>query len=165
MRFHCALLLCLALLPLTASALPFNDDMVDVQIRPGKMMRAKSANSIPVGFLSERLENMAAAENLTNPLKENREALAEGARLFQINCTPCHGDIAASSWEPGVAGKLFALIQPPNIGAGDFKNRTDGYLYGVIYLGFGLMPRVGYKLSPDERWSIVSYLRSVQTGH
>lgn len=164
MRRALVIALSLVLLPLSSQALPFNDDMVDNQMRAGYMMKPKSPNSIPVGFLSQRLENMAAAESLSNPLKDHTEATVQGGRLFQINCAPCHGNIAGANWEPGAAGKLFALKQPPNIGTGDFKNRTDGYLYGVMYLGFGLMPRMGYKLSADERWSIVSYIRSVQAG-
>jgi len=143
-------------------ALPFNDDMVDNQMRAGSIMKPKDKDSIPVGFLANRLESAADAENMTNPKHGDKTSAENGRRLFMVNCSPCHGDISKPNWEPGRAGKLFALKKPPNIGSAEFKDRSEGKIYGTIYFGFGLMPRVGYKLSPSEKWDIVSYVKSVQ---
>lgn len=154
---------CLCLLQAAAAqALTFSDDMVDNQMRAGVIMKPKVAGSVPVGGAEEYLANMTEAEGLSNPLKDSKAAIKEGHSLFTINCAPCHGDISKAKWEPSPAGKLFILKAPPNIGSAEFKDRSDGRIYGAMYFGFGLMPRVGYKLSSHERWSIVSYIRSVQ---
>ncbi len=159
----CALLL-LSIVPVNGSALPFNDDMVANQMRAGSIMKPKSPNSIPVGSLSMRISSAQEAEGmgLTNPKQGNSEAISNGQRLFSVNCAACHGDISKSDWTPGLAGQKFELKQPPNIGSGDFKNRSDASIYSTIHLGFGLMPRLGWKLSADERWDVISYIRSVQ---
>ena len=158
-------MLTLALLaPLSARALPFNDDMVATQMRTGSIMKPKSPNSIPVGSLSMRLSSAQEAESLglTNPKQATAEVLVNGKRLYSVNCGPCHGDISQKNWQPGPAGLKFELKQPPNIGTGDFKNRSDASIFSTIHLGFGLMPRLGWKLSTDERWDVISYIRSVQ---
>jgi hypothetical protein len=40
--------------------------------------------------------------------------------------------------------------------------KTDGHYYGVLQFGFGLMPAIGWKMSPSEHWNIISYVRQVQ---
>jgi len=144
-------------------ALPFNDDMVDVQLRAGSSMRPKSPNSVPLGSLADRLDSKEEAKNWENPLKGDAISTENGRVLFSSNCAACHGDISKTPYEPGLVGKKLILKQPPDISTGDYKNRTDGDLYSTIYLGFGLMPRVGYKLSSTEKWDIVNYIRKVQS--
>ena len=152
------------LLPFSVSALPFNDDMVATQMRTGSIMKPKSPNSIPVGSLNMRISSAQEAESmgLSNPKQSNPDAIANGKRLFSVNCGPCHGDISQKDWQPGLAGQKFELKPPPNIGTGDFKNRSDASIFSTVHLGFGLMPRIGWKLSADERWDVISYIRSVQ---
>jgi mono/diheme cytochrome c family protein len=40
--------------------------------------------------------------------------------------------------------------------------RSDGYLYGVIAVGRGLMPAYGEKLNHADRWALVGYMRELQ---
>jgi mono/diheme cytochrome c family protein len=39
---------------------------------------------------------------------------------------------------------------------------SDGQLYWVVTYGLGGMPPFGDLLTPDERWTLVQYVRQVQ---
>lgn len=147
-----------------AHALPFNDDMVDVQLRAGSVMRPKAAESVPMGSLSSRVDP-TEAEDLQNPLKGDARSANNGKRIFQVNCVPCHGDIEATPWERGLAAQKFIVPgKPPDLNEDRLKAKSDGYFYNVIHNGFGLMMPVGFKLSPAEHWDVVNYIRKVQAS-
>jgi mono/diheme cytochrome c family protein len=145
-------------------SLPFNDDMVDNQMRTGSIMRPSVPQSVPVGSLQYRLEKKEDALQLTNPKKGDPVSAANGRRLFSINCSPCHGDISATPWVPGqvVMGAPDLSLPDFSEGAGGAGGRSDGQIYGTMDFGNIIMPRVGWKLSPDEHWDIINYVRSVQ---
>ena len=43
------------------------------------------------------------------------------------------------------------------------RGYSDGYIYGIIRYGRGVMPRYGDKVVvPGERWAIVSHVRKIQ---
>ena len=142
-----------------AAALPFNDDMVDVQKRTGVMMRQKAPGSVAVGASQYHLASKSDAENLVNPLKDNDASVESGKRLWGVNCLPCHGDISKKPYVPGyVAGKLPLI--PPDPTGEMYKTKSDGFFYGTIHFGgAALMPALGWKLSPTEHWDIVNYIR------
>lgn len=143
------------------SALPFNDDMVNVQKRTGVMMRPKAPGSVAVGMSRYHVETRDEAEALSNPLKGNARSTENGKRLFAVNCLPCHGDISKKPVAPGAVGAK-ALQTPPDLTSDMYKGRTDGNIYATIHFGIRLMPGHGWKLSPTEHWDIVNYVRSQQ---
>jgi mono/diheme cytochrome c family protein len=145
----------------SAAALPFNDDMVSVQKRTGVMMRQKAPGTVAIGMSKYHVANREAAEALTNPLKGDAKSMANGKRLFAVNCLPCHGDISKKPYEPGQVGKK-SLQTPPDLTSDMYKTRTDGSIYATIHFGIRLMPGHGWKLSPTEHWDIVNYVRSQQ---
>jgi mono/diheme cytochrome c family protein len=51
-----------------------------------------------------------------------------------------------------------SLVAPPA------TERADGYVYGVIRAGRGLMPSYGARMSHDERWAVVTYVNSLQNA-
>ena len=157
-----AIVTLLLFIPALSYALPFNDEMVAVQMRAGSIMKPKVTGSVALGSLKNRLESKEEAQSLVNPLKGDPISTANGKTLFFKNCYACHGDITRSPVVAGPVGKKMILKAPPDISSGDFKNRTDGDIYSTMYLGFGLMPRLGYKLSPTEKWDIINFIRQVQ---
>jgi mono/diheme cytochrome c family protein len=143
-------------------ALPFNDDMVDVQKRTGVMMRQKAPGAVAVGMSKYHVESKAEAETLVNPVKADEGSLLRGRRLFAVNCTPCHGDISKKPYVAGYVAAKLPLI-PPDPTTDSYKARSDGFFYGTIHFGgAALMPALGWKLSPNEHWDIVNYIRSQQ---
>lgn len=143
-------------------ALPFNDDMVDVQKRTGVMMRQKAPGSVPVGMSEYYVATKAEAEKLANPVKADDRSIDNGKRLFAVNCTPCHGDISKKPWAPGYVAAKLPLV-PPDPTTDAYKARSDGFFYGTIHFGgAALMPALGWKMSPNEHWDVVNYIRSEQ---
>lgn len=154
-----------------AFALPFNSDMVDTQMKTGEVMRPKPLGSVPIGSLENRVTTADEAAALTNPHPDDAGSIENGGRLFKVNCSPCHGDIASRPYKKGLVAE--AIIQnigvdmnkPPDITIEMYRRpqMSDGTLYGRIHLGMGLMFPVGWKLSADEHWDIVNYVRKVQS--
>lgn len=158
----CVILVAQMLTVAAASALPFNQDMVGNQMITGSIMRPKAAHSVPYGSLGSRLESKDAAAKLENPLKGNPLSVVNGERLFNINCSVCHGKYPDGKQQPAA---------PPldKIGAVDLSqemyksSRTDGQIFSVIHFGgMAIMPPYGWKLSNDEKWDIVNYVRKFQ---
>jgi mono/diheme cytochrome c family protein len=148
-----------------AHGLPFNDDMVSNPMKTGRVMRPLPSGSVSEGSSQYRVETREDALKLTNPNKGDKFSIASGKRLFSVNCSPCHGDMESKPWKPGA---VTQFVGAPNISLAMYHDkpdgRTDGSIYGTIRFGSlsGLMPRIGYKLSPTEHWDIINYVRSVQ---
>jgi mono/diheme cytochrome c family protein len=88
-----------------------------------------------------------------------REVEAAGDSLYQNFCTVCHG--VAGDGKGPVGNRVGA----PSLLTGRARGYSDGYLYGIIRYGRGVMPRYGDKVyRPADRWAIVSHLRKLQAG-
>jgi mono/diheme cytochrome c family protein len=93
---------------------------------------------------------------IQNPSPPDQRSLDNGRINFQINCAVCHGPLGHGD---GPATKFgMAGI---NLTSDVTKNRTDGYIFGMIRNGRGLMPTYNRIEEPD-RWDIVNYVRSLQ---
>lgn len=159
-----------------AYSLPFNQDMVDSQIRTGSMMRAPAPQSIPLGSLKYYPPaSKEEAASAANPYKGDETSTARGRHLYAVHCYSCHGDFGRLPYQPGPVGlkttlkvgEMVVPFQPPDLGADLYKDspegKSDGYLYGVIHWGGNvMMPALGWKLSDREHWDIVNYIRQVQ---
>jgi mono/diheme cytochrome c family protein len=129
--------------------------------------RGNPQNSVPIygsaapGFLYDRLASpqaITAMAAIPNPIPANESSVNAGRIQYQINCAVCHGP---SGKGDGVVVK-YGMVPPP-IGTPQSAaaGYTDGYIFGVIRNGKGLMPTYNRIEEPD-RWSIVNYLRSLQ---
>jgi cytochrome c len=83
-------------------------------------------------------------------------SLANGRRHYQINCAVCHGSGGAGD---GPVTKFG--LPAPSLLTDITKNRSDGYVYGVIRNGRGLMPPYN-RVEDMDRWDVVNYLRGLQ---
>ena len=153
-------------------ALPFNGDMVHsknnttgehMYYSTGQLMREKAQDSVAVGEAGIHPESPDAAEKLSNPVKADEKSQMFGKRLFQINCSPCHGNIELNPYTPGPVASKLGKIPPDLSQEPRLLGVTDGYIYGVIDYGRGIMAAVGWKLSPTEHWDLINYVRHVQS--
>jgi mono/diheme cytochrome c family protein len=95
-----------------------------------------------------------------NPIPPNADSIAAGETLYLENCLPCHG---ATGDGDGPVGRT--LNPPP----ADLTLHTqpgvhpDGRLYNWITNGFqgSVMPAFKDKLSDEERWHLVNYIRTL----
>lgn len=130
-----------------------------------KPSRGNPQGSVPItgtamaGFqvshaaLPATIDSMAG---IPNPVAVSEASLVNGRKYYQINCAVCHGDKGMGD---GPATKFgmpgISLVMDIT------KGRSDGYIYGMIRNGRGLMPSYN-RIEEPERWDVVNYLRGLQ---
>jgi mono/diheme cytochrome c family protein len=114
---------------------------------------AVAGYQVSYGAFPATIDSMAGIPNPTPP---SDSSLANGRKYYQINCAVCHGDRAMGD------GPATRYGMPGiNIVTDVSKARTDGYIFGIIRNGRGLMPPYNRIEEPD-RWDVVNYLRALQ---
>jgi mono/diheme cytochrome c family protein len=108
---------------------------------------------VSYGAFPATIDSMAA---LRNPTPPSDSSLANGRKYFQINCAVCHGDRAMGD---GPATKFG--MPGINLTQDITKARADGYIFGMIRNGRGLMPPYN-RIEEMDRWDVVNYLRALQ---
>jgi len=113
---------------------------------------------IPAPFTQlQMVTEPEVASALVNPVPATAASLTRGEEMYNRSCAPCHGVTGAGEGSVTAAGMLAqSLIAQPTI------ERTDGYLYGMIRVGRGLMPSYGHQITHYDRWNIVNYVRTLQ---
>ena len=96
------------------------------------------------------IDSMSA---LKNPHAPTPQSLDNGRKYFQINCAVCHGP-AGKGNGPAVRYGVPA----PNLLTPVTQGRTDGYIFGIIRNGRGLMPTYD-RIEDADRWDVVNYVR------
>lgn len=110
-----------------------------------------------IAYLARNWSVMAKARKLQNPVLATREALAAGKESYREHCQSCHGENG-----DGKGDKAPELSVTP----GDFtdgremRHYADGELYWQITYGRRPMPAFASKLSEEERWQLVDYIRT-----
>ena len=98
-----------------------------------------------------------AAAKRRNPMPANAASLDQGRQLFKQNCIVCHGaegrgdGPAAASLKPQPADLAFMAGHHP-----------DGDLAWKIANGRGAMPAWKGRLSDDQIWLLVNYIKTLR---
>ena len=113
----------------------------------------------PFHYAKSDAEGERAGRELTNPFHPTATVLDKGKVLYETYCLVCHGEQGKGD------GPISSKIPPPTA----YKSeRVIGFLPGrifhVITLGSNKMPSYAAQLSPEDRWLIVTYVRSVLQG-
>jgi mono/diheme cytochrome c family protein len=117
----------------------------------------------------ERLR--AIAEIKANPFPITKKGMEVGKELYTINCAICHGDAGdgagylvrdadPATGDPG--GKYPAA--PANFMLDDLINSSNGRYYFSLIYGKNVMGGYADKLSFEERWQVIHYIRSLQAA-
>ena len=94
-----------------------------------------------------------------NPLPLTAELFAEASVLYKKNCESCHGTAGKGD---GPATQ-FVKPAPHDITSPDVQSEmSDGGIFWKLTVGKKPMPPFGKKLSEDERWALVHYVRSLK---
>ncbi len=106
--------------------------------------------------------DLAAADSLlTNPVAATPAAIERGQILYTQFCIMCHGESGAGDGPVVGPNRFPAGFVTMNLTRPDALALSDGYIFGIIGHGRGLMP--SYRRVPaDERWYLVHYVRSLQ---
>lgn len=106
----------------------------------------------------------ATKEMVVNPFPITAIGLKKGEQLWKIYCGICHGDKCNGNGylvaEENKNAKYPA--QPANLLLDTFVNGNNGRLYHAIMYGKNVMGGYSDKLSYEERWQVIHYIRKCQ---
>lgn len=95
--------------------------------------------------------------NLVDPAKPTAESLAQGKKYCGCDCAICHGQTGNGEGEVDSGDKL---PDSSSIAAG-MKDTTDGEMFCWLKNGKGHMLHENIRVSPNELWNLVNYVRSL----
>jgi len=137
------------------------------KFNPNRMnMREPAPNTVKrnkYGWLPYRLNAVPKdsipliTAGITNPLDSTAAIVADGKVLFDMYCKHCHGpkgegDGKVADKFPGVA----------NLRGPAYVNISEAHIFHVITKGAGLMQPHGSQVSPEDRWKIAKYVKTLQ---
>ena len=113
---------------------------------------------------TEEERTRAMNEIIENPFPITTDGLARGKNLYDIFCGVCHGKKGDGN------GYLVAddnpnaayPAQPANLISEEFITATNGRYYHAIMHGKNVMGGYADKLSYEERWQVIHYIRALQ---
>ncbi|HWB60878.1 MAG TPA: cytochrome c [Chthoniobacteraceae bacterium] len=95
------------------------------------------------------------------PMPVTREMLERGRERFDIYCSVCHGRTGDGN---GVIVQR-GFPAPPSYHIDRLRNAPAGHFYDVITNGYGVMYSYAARVTPEDRWAIVAYIRALQLSH
>jgi mono/diheme cytochrome c family protein len=92
------------------------------------------------------------------PFPITREVLERGGERYNIYCSPCHdytgsgrGMVVQRGFPPPPSYHIERLVKAP-----------AGHFFEVMSEGFGSMYSYASRVTPEDRWAIVAYIRALQ---
>lgn len=95
-------------------------------------------------------------KSMKNPVAKSEASTKDGKDIFDKNCASCHGKSGLGNGVKVATLKNF----PGDFSRPEFQNLNDGDIYYRIKTGKEEMPKFDGKLSEDDIWNVVNYLRT-----
>lgn len=95
-----------------------------------------------------------SAKKKQNPYEASTKNTSSGKKVYNINCKSCHGDATMGNMLP------LQPVVPTDLGSQAFLVQSDGEIFYKLNKGQGAMPTFEKTLSDEDKWMVISYLRS-----
>jgi mono/diheme cytochrome c family protein len=92
------------------------------------------------------------------PFPVTAAILDRGQERFDIFCSVCHG--RTGEGDGMVVQRGFK--RPPSFHVDRLRQAPAGHFFDVMTNGFGAMYDYRGRISPEDRWAIVAYIRALQ---
>jgi mono/diheme cytochrome c family protein len=92
------------------------------------------------------------------PVSVTREMILRGKERYNIYCSMCHGGTGAGN---GIITN-YGIVPPPSFYDQRIVDMPDGEIYSAIYNGVRTMSSYRHQIPVEDRWAIVSYIRTLQ---
>lgn len=91
------------------------------------------------------------------PIPVNRDQMRLGQEKFNLFCAVCHGPAGDGAGIVRNYGMVAAnLVQDL------YRDQAEGELFNTASWGKGLMMGYADRMSPEERWAVILYVRALQ---
>lgn len=118
--------------------------------------------SVPYYYADTEDDRVRASKDITtSPIPITEAGLASGKLLYNINCAICHGEKGDGAGYLARDGSKYP-VAPANFKQDTFYHSSNGRFYHAIMFGRNLMGSYADKLSYQERWQVIQYIRSLQ---
>jgi mono/diheme cytochrome c family protein len=138
--------------PIPAGAVPFGRSS---QAGDPAFLRADDAHYAGTNADGSFVRGFPAGIEVT------REFVTKGQNRYQIYCAPCHGALGDGN---GIT-KSYGMVATPTYHDDRLRSMAEGEIYNTITHGKNTMFPYADKLSPDERWAVIAYVRALQRAH
>lgn len=91
-------------------------------------------------------------------VKVDMQFLEHGRDRYVIYCAPCHGALGDGQ---GIT-KQYGMGATPTFHDDRLRQMADGEIFNTLTHGKGNMLSYADKLTPDDRWAVVAYVRALQ---
>jgi mono/diheme cytochrome c family protein len=95
-------------------------------------------------------------KSMKNPVAMSDASTQAGQVLYSKTCAACHGKTGLGNGPKAPSLKTV----PTNFTKAESQNQTDGEHFYKTKTGRGDMPKYEGKLSDDDIWNIVNYVRT-----
>jgi mono/diheme cytochrome c family protein len=133
----------------------FNPFRMNMREAPANTVSRNKHGWLPYRLGKDSLE--FASRTMTSPLDSTAAVVSEGKILYEMYCDHCHG--AKGEGNGKVSEKYNGV---PNYKSDALKNITEGHIFHVITHGKNLMWAHGSQISPEDRWKIAKYVKTLQ---
>ncbi|MEL6721044.1 MAG: cytochrome c [Bacteroidota bacterium] len=110
---------------------------------------------------SEDGRALATAEIVENPFPISEAGLAKGKQLYITFCATCHGS-GGKNGDGIYASGIYPLAPANLVGDSTVAYSSPGRYYHAIMYGKNAMGAYKDKLSYEERWQVIHFIRSLQ---
>jgi len=128
-------------------------------------------HSIPTNKIHYRfkaVEYDSAIARFRNPLPDDNYVLARGKNRFDVFCVPCHGIDGKGKGliitKPELSEDEEGFPEPSDLTSVYAKELPDARIFHILSAGQNLMFPANFKMSENDRWSVIKYLRKLQLG-
>lgn len=97
------------------------------------------------------------AKKRTNPIPASEAGFSAARDLYKDKCAQCHGETGKGD---GAEAKMYSVKSADFTNAEMMSKMTDGEIFYKITEGRRPMPSFKKRLTEEQRWQLVNFLRS-----
>lgn len=146
----------------------FADGRADRPIPAGTVPYGRSAAQADPSFLKADDQHYAGKnadgsflKGFPSDIVVNEAFVRRGQNRYQIYCAPCHGALGDGN---GIT-KSYGMVATPTYHDDRLRGMADGEIFNTITHGKNTMFPYADKLSAEERWAVIAYVRALQRAH
>jgi hypothetical protein len=124
---------------------------------------AQPNGEVPFYFQNDEAERARCEKEIVgNPFPITKDGLERAKPLYDTYCGICHGEKGdGQGWLVTMPDSKY-LAQPKNLVADEMISAGNGRYYFAMMYGKNVMGGYADKLSFEERWQVIHYVRALQ---